>query len=90
VERTGSLKQAAAEVGKSYRHVWARVKEAEDALGDALVQTRVGGAGPQRSFLTDRARRLIAAFSDLRRALFAIAEVEFERRFPAARSGARP
>jgi molybdate transport repressor ModE-like protein len=36
VDRTGSIKQAASELGKSYRHVWAGVKEAEGALGDAL------------------------------------------------------
>jgi molybdate transport repressor ModE-like protein len=35
VDRTGSIKQAASELGKSYRPVWARVKEAEGALGDA-------------------------------------------------------
>jgi molybdate transport system regulatory protein len=39
VDRTGSIKQAALEVGMSYRHVWERVKEAEGALGLALVET---------------------------------------------------
>jgi hypothetical protein len=70
--------------------VWARVKEAENALGDVLVETRVGGSGTQRNFLTERARRLITAFSNLRSALFAIVEVEFARRFPAAHGGAPP
>jgi len=32
VERTGSIKEAAAELDKSYRHVWARVKEAEQTF----------------------------------------------------------
>ena len=43
VERAGSIKGAAAELGKSYRHVWGRVKQAEEALGTRLVQTQVGG-----------------------------------------------
>lgn len=82
VDRTGSIKQAAAVLGRSYRHVWARVKEAEEALGDALVETHVGGAGAKRSFLTERARGLISAYSDLRNAIFAIAQSEFTRCFP--------
>ena len=43
VGRTGSIKAAAAELGKSYRHVWARIKQAERALGERLVEARVGG-----------------------------------------------
>src|SRR3954454_12271637 len=62
VDRTGSIKAAAAELGKSYRHVWARVKEAEQALGLRLVEARVGGQGERRSSLTDDARRLTDAF----------------------------
>jgi molybdate transport system regulatory protein len=89
VGRTGSIKQAAASLGRSYRHVWARIKGAEAALGGTLVVTRVGGSGPQRSFLTGEARGLIAAFSDLRTALFEIVEAEFARRFPPG-TGATP
>src|SRR5204863_994062 len=66
VEQTGSIKQAAGSLGKSYRHVWSWIKEAEGALGTRLVETHVGGAGTQRSFLTDTARRLVKAFLSLR------------------------
>ncbi len=79
VERTGSIKQAAHELGISYRHVWGRVKEAEAALGQTLVETHVGGAGTQRSFLTDLARRLIADFLQLRSRVFEIVDAEFTR-----------
>jgi molybdate transport system regulatory protein len=82
VDRTGSIKEAAASLGKSYRHIWSRIKEAEAALGGTLVETRRGGSGPQRSFLTEQARGLIAAFSGLRAALSAIVQAEFARRFP--------
>src|SRR5262245_35427932 len=37
VGRAGSIKQAAADLGKSYRHVWGRIKAAEAALGRPLV-----------------------------------------------------
>src|SRR5437016_13099345 len=42
VDRTGSIKEAAAELGKSYRYVWGRIKEGEKSLGMALVDERVG------------------------------------------------
>jgi hypothetical protein len=49
VDRTGSIKQAAAEMGKNYRHVWARIKEADAARGGTLVETRyVIGLPPTR------------------------------------------
>jgi molybdate transport system regulatory protein len=82
VDAAGSIKQAAADLDKSYRHVWARVKEAEAALGQALVETQVGGFGARRSSLTGQARRLIADFSSLRSALLEAAQAEFARRFP--------
>jgi molybdate transport system regulatory protein len=81
VDRAGSIKQAAAKLGKSYRHVWARIKEAERALGRPLVETQVGGRSVQRSFLTPEARRLVAAFTALRSRLSEVVEEEFARAF---------
>src|SRR5438132_378680 len=36
VDRARSIKRAACDLGKSYRHVWSRIKAAEDALGRRL------------------------------------------------------
>jgi molybdate transport system regulatory protein len=81
VERAGSIKQAAADLGKSYRHVWGRIKEAEAALGRPLVESRVGGREPQRSALTPEARRLVADFLALREHMAHVLQREFSRRF---------
>jgi molybdate transport system regulatory protein len=81
VDRVGSIKHAAAEVGKSYRHVWARLKQAEQALGRRLVKSQVGGLGTQRSALTPEARRLVAAFLALRGRMMRAAREEFARHF---------
>ena len=62
VHRVGSIKHAAAEVHKSYRYVWNRIKEVEAALGYNLVEAHVGGAGARRSSLTDPARKLVKDF----------------------------
>jgi molybdate transport system regulatory protein len=69
VERAGSIKAAAAELGRSYRHIWDRVKEAERAVGVTLVETHVGGQGTQRSALTPDGRRVVADFLRLRAAM---------------------
>lgn len=69
VEKAGSIKAAAAELGRSYRHIWDRVKEAERAVGVTLVETQVGGQGTQRSALTHDGRRLVADFLRLRAAM---------------------
>jgi molybdate transport system regulatory protein len=82
VGRTGSIKHAAADLGKSYRYVWARIKEAEKALGRRLVATQIGG-GPatRRSVLTPEARRLVTGFTTLRQRMLDIVRTEFARCF---------
>ena len=81
VEHTGSIKQAAGELGKSYRYIWGRVKQAEDALGKQLVETQVGGRDVQRSRLTPDAGRLLADFLALREDLKSLLNSAYRRRF---------
>jgi molybdate transport repressor ModE-like protein len=81
VGQAGSIKQAAADLGKSYRHVWGRIQDAEQVLGRPLVRARVGGHGTQRSSLTDEARRLVTAFLALRARMFEAVREEFDRHF---------
>ena len=81
VSETGSIKEAARQLGKSYRYVWGRVREAETALAAPLVETRVGGAGRRRSRLTPRAESLLAGFAALRERVIRLTDQEFSRRF---------
>ena len=81
VGQHGSIKQAAASLGKSYRYIWGRLKEAERALGQKLVETHVGGTGLQRSFLTPTARKLVKDFLGVRHRIMKVAGQEFRRRF---------
>src|SRR5262249_46197720 len=81
VDRTGSIKRAADEVGKSYRHVWQRVKEAEGALGLCLVETQIGGKGVRRSCLTPEALHLVTAFHSFRRRMMEFVVEEYHRCF---------
>jgi molybdate transport system regulatory protein len=79
VDRTGSIKRAAADLGKSYRYVWGRIKAVEQTLGRSLVETQVGGQGTQRSSLTPEARRLLTAFVALRSRMAQLLQQEFAR-----------
>lgn len=80
VQRTGSIKAAAKEVGKSYRHVWDKIKDAEQALGVPLVRTQVGGKDSRRSELSELAQDLVRDFDAFRQRLFELVEVEFSAR----------
>ena len=73
VERTGSIKHAATDVGWSYRHVWSRIKRAENALGCTLVTTHLGGPDKDRSEVTPAARHIVSRFHELRTRLFGLA-----------------
>lgn len=80
VEETGSLKHAAARVDRSYRFVWARIREAEQYLGEPLVEARVGGSGTDRSRLTPLAVDLLSDYEALRKEVFALVDDVFARR----------
>lgn len=83
VRETGAIKDAAARLGKSYRYVWGRVKDAEATLRQPLVETRVGGAIEQRSDLTPLATQLVEDFVAFRARMLDIAREEFASRFAA-------
>lgn len=80
VAREGSIKQAAGTLGQSYRHVWGRIKQAEQAIGSPLVEAHIGGQGTQRSGLTETARNLVAEFVVIRARMVAVMEEEAARR----------
>jgi len=80
IQHTGSIKAAAREVGKSYRHVWDKIKQAEQALGVPLVRTQVGGKDARRSELSDLALDLVRDFETFRQRLFELVQVEFSQR----------
>ena len=66
IEETGSFKSAAENLGRSYRHIWDRVKGAETALGIVLVESHVGGKETRRSRLSQAGKALVADFLVLR------------------------
>jgi molybdate transport system regulatory protein len=85
IQATGSIKAAAQRVGKSYRHIWDKLKQTEQALGAPLVLTQVGGKDARRSTLTALARELVVDFEALRARLFEVLQEESPPRLRALR-----
>jgi molybdate transport system regulatory protein len=79
VADTGSIKEAAKRVGKSYRHVWAKIKDTEQSIGAALVRSQVGGADARRSELTQLGHDLVCQFDALRLQVLSLVEREYQR-----------
>jgi molybdate transport system regulatory protein len=65
VETTGSLRQAAGEMGLAYSKAWRIVRRAEAHLGIPLLTRQAGGEGGGGSVLSDEARWLVRAFGAL-------------------------
>jgi len=66
VEKTGSLRQAAAEIRMSYSPSWRLIKMIERNLGYPVLQKKVGGSGGGYSKLTVQAAKLTAAYDSFR------------------------
>ena len=80
VAKTGSIKQAAAELDRSYRFIWARIKEAEAAFGHRLVETQIGGEDRRRSSLTPLAVDLVEQFDAAREEVCQLVDRTYARR----------
>ena len=66
VERLGSLRQAATEMGMSYNKAWYLVRRLEKALGFLLLERRSGGRHGGGSVVTPRARELMVHYRRFR------------------------
>lgn len=62
VERTGSLRQAAAEINMSYSQAWNLMKNLEKRLGFKLLERKIGGESGGGSQLTEQAREIMMKF----------------------------
>jgi molybdate transport system regulatory protein len=76
VADSGSLAQAAEELGLSYRRAWGKVKEIEANLGLPLVHSEVGGAGGGHTSLTPEGIALVEAYRRFQqRSIDAVTEI---------------
>ncbi len=65
IERDGSLRKAAGEMGMAYSRAWHVVNECEKALGFELIARSVGGRDGGGSRLTERGSKLLSSYRSL-------------------------
>ena len=66
VERTGSLRRAAEELGMSYNQAWHLLRTLEGRLGFDLLERQVGGVSGGGSTVTPAARELMRRYEGFR------------------------
>ena len=75
IEEKGTLKEAAASLGMSYRYAWGLIKKAEEKLGEPLISATKGGRhGGGNTEITELGRRYIRDFERFRRMLDEVSE----------------
>jgi len=68
IARTGSLSQAARELGMSYRRAWQLLDDLNHSFNEPVATASVGGTGGGGVQLTALGAALIAAYRDVERA----------------------
>ena len=91
IEASGSLSQAARELGMSYRRAWGLLDDLNRALREPVASASVGGAGGGGAKLTKFGRALIAAYREVERIAAGAAQARFASseaaKTPARRGG---
>jgi molybdate transport system regulatory protein len=74
IARTGSLSQAARDMGMSYRRAWLLLADLNDSFDQRVAETMTGGSGGGGAVLTPFGERLIAGYRKLESSLKPLAE----------------
>jgi len=80
IDELGSINQAAAKLGMSYRAAWGKITATEKHLGVKLVNKYVGGTR-SGSELTPEARKIMNAFQHFKRESIAAVDDLFNKHF---------
>lgn len=81
IDERGSLRQAAAEFGMSYRTAWGYLGELERAAGFTLIERAPAGTLRSGMRLTAKGREFLACYRTFQRGLDRAAVRHFDRAF---------
>lgn len=81
IERTGSLRMAAAEINMSYSQAWKLIDDLEKKLGFPLLVKTAGGTSGGGSVLTEEGKEFSNRFSQFRREAVETLRQLFEKHF---------
>lgn len=80
IEKTGSLSQAAAQLGMSYRAAWGKVKATEERLQLSLVESKQGNRR-KGTTLTPAGKELLQRYSEFQEEAYKLIDDLFEEHF---------
>lgn len=83
IEKTGSLHQAAIQMGMSYRKAWLTIRASEKRLGFPLLERTVGGLSGGGSQLTPPGRRFMTKYERFRKEVTQVVEAIYQKHFGA-------
>lgn len=81
IDELGSIKQAVARFGMSYRSAWGYLRELERAAGFRLLERRSGGGPGSGTRLTKKGREFLAQYRQFRLGIDGIVSRQFTRSF---------
>ncbi|MCX5734733.1 MAG: LysR family transcriptional regulator [candidate division NC10 bacterium] len=81
IDELGSLRQAVAQIGMSYRNAWGYLRDLEKAAGFKLLERRPGGGPKGGMQLTQDGRDFLAKYRRFRTHVDTVVERQFARIF---------
>jgi molybdate transport system regulatory protein len=79
IDRHGSIRQAAIDLGMSYRHAWLLIDDLNHSFTEPVTRTSVGGSSGGGAKLTDLGADLIRRYRRAGRRIESFARAEFEQ-----------
>lgn len=76
IDKTGSINNAAKEMGMSYKKAWTIISDLNKHFNEPLVVTKSGGEGGGGSVITDTAKSIMKYHEDLRKRFAKFLETE--------------
>ncbi|AGL00405.1 winged helix-turn-helix domain-containing protein [Desulfoscipio gibsoniae] len=81
IDRLGSLRKAASEMGMSYNQAWHLIQTIEGRLGFSLITRQVGGNSGGGSTVTPKGRLLMERYKAFREESKEVLEQLYEKHF---------
>lgn len=81
IEKTGSLNQAAAQMGMSYRKAWVTLHTVEQKLGFTLIDRQIGGFSGGGSRITSAGQEFIRHYETFREEVKTALETIYKKHF---------
>jgi molybdate transport repressor ModE-like protein len=77
VNEVGTLKEAATQLGMSYRYAWGLIRKTEEKLGEPLIYAHKGGrSGGGGAEITERGKNFLLEFQRLREQMVRASEMD--------------